>query len=320
MEPFLIALMIAATPVLLAGTGELIAERSGVLNLGVEGMMLMGAVAAFATAFSTGSTPLAILAGAGAGTLMALIFCVVSLSLLANQAATGLALTIFGIGASGLIGQGFVGQALQPLPKLAIPALSDGTMAGRILLGHDAMVYFAIAMIAGVAWFLTRTRAGLKLRAVGDSHDSAHALGLPVIGIRYLATLFGGAMAGLGGAYLSLAYTPMWGENMTAGRGWIALALVVFATWRPWRLLAGAYLFAAIEIMRFYAGSIDGFLCDGGCWGPDGAQFLTLLPAQFLSMLPYLATIAALVIISSNRALTKANAPACIGRPFRADR
>ena len=320
MEAFLISLIIAATPVLFAGLGELVAERSGVLNLGVEGMMLMGAVTAFAVAYSTGSTPLALLAGLGAGTAMALIFCVLSLSLLANQAATGLALTIFGIGASGLIGQGFVGEALEPLAKLDIPWLSDSTMLGRIFLSHDAMVYFALAMVVAVGWFLTRSRAGLKLRAVGDSHDSAHALGLPVIGIRYMATMFGGAMAGLGGAYLSLAYTPMWGENMTAGRGWIALALVVFATWRPGRLLAGAWLFAAVDIMRFYAGSIDAYVCAGSCWGPEGGQLLTLLPAQFLSMLPYVATIAALVIISRDVSLTKANAPACIGQPFRADR
>lgn len=323
MEPFLISLMIAATPVLLAGLGELVAERSGVLNLGVEGMMLMGAVAAFGTAFTTGSTPLAILAGAGAGACMALIFSVVSLSLLANQAATGLALTIFGIGASGLIGQGFVGEALTPLPKLAVPGLGDSTMLGRILLGHDAMVYAALAAVGAVAWMLTRTRIGLTLRAVGDNHDSAHALGISVIRVRYLATVFGGAMAGLGGAYLSLAYTPLWGENMTAGRGWIALALVVFATWRPGRLLAGAWLFAAIDILRFYAGSVDSWICTRAsalCSGTATSHFLTALPSQFLSMAPYLATIIALVIISRNLALTKANTPACLGRSFRAAR
>ncbi|MEM1162839.1 MAG: ABC transporter permease [Pseudomonadota bacterium] len=303
MEPFLISMMIAATPFLFAGMGELVAERSGVLNLGVEGMMLMGAVTAFAVAYSTGSSTMAIVAGAGAGAAMALIFSILALSLLANQAATGLALTIFGIGASGLIGQGFVGEALDPLPKLAIPGLTDSTMAGRILLAHDAMVYLALIMAVLVWWMLTRTRAGLNLRAVGDSHISAHALGLPVIGIRYLATLFGGAMAGLGGAYLSLAYTPLWGENMTAGRGWIALALVVFATWRPGRLVAGAYLFALVTQLQFY----------GQDWGIP-------VPSQFLSMAPYLVTIAALVIISRDVALTKANSPACIGQAFRAER
>lgn len=303
MEPFLISMIIAATPFIFAGMGELVAERSGVLNLGVEGMMLMGAVAAFATSYATGSTPLAIVAGALAGMVLALIFAFVALGLLANQAATGLALTIFGIGASGLIGQGFVGQALTPLAKLNLPGISDSTMAGRILLGHDAMVYLGL-MLAGVtAWFLSSTRAGLALRAVGDNHDSGHALGLPVVRIRTLATLFGGAMAGLGGAYLSLAYTPMWGENMTAGRGWIALALVVFATWRPWRLVAGAYLFAMVTQLQFY----------GQDWGLP-------IASQFLAMAPYLATIVALVIISRDVALTKANAPACIGRPFRAER
>jgi simple sugar transport system permease protein len=303
MENFVISMIIAATPLLLAAVGELVTERSGVLNLGVEGMMLMGAVVAFAVANSTGSSTLGIAAGAGAGLMMALIFATVALSLLANQAATGLALTIFGIGASGLIGQGFVGVALEPIPRLAIPGISDSTMLGRILLGHDAMVYLALALAAGVAWFLYNTRGGLALRAVGDNHDSGHALGYSVIGIRYLATLFGGACAGLGGAYLSLAYTPMWAENMTAGRGWIALALVVFATWKPGRLVAGAYLFAAVTQLQFY----------GQDWGWP-------IPSQFLAMAPYAATILALVIISRDVNLTKANAPACIGKPFRAER
>ena len=302
MEPFLFSVIVAATPFLLAGMGELVAERSGVLNLGVEGMMLMGAVVAFAAAHGTGSTPLAIMAGAAAGVLTALVFAVVALTLLANQPATGLALTIFGIGVSGLLGQGLVGETIAPLARLAVPTLSD-TALGRVLLEHDAMVYLALANAAGVAWFLNRTRAGLGLRAVGDNHDSGHALGLPVIAIRYAAVLYGGAMAGLGGAYLSLAYTPMWGENMTAGRGWIAVALVVFATWRPWRLVAGAYLFATVTQLQFY----------GQDWG-------VAVPSQFLAMAPYLATVVALVVISRDVSLTKANAPACIGRPFRAER
>jgi general nucleoside transport system permease protein len=301
MEPFLISVMIAATPFLFAATGELVAERSGVLNLGLEGMMLMGAVCAFAVGFSTGSTLLAVLAGAAAGAAMALIFAVLALSLLANQAATGLALTIFGVGASGLIGQPFIGQPLSAPAKLDIPGLTDATMLGRILLGHDALVYLALALAAAVAWFLARSRAGLALRAVGDSHASAHALGLNVIAVRYAATLFGGAMAGLGGAYLSLAYTPMWGENMTAGRGWIALALVVFATWRPGRVVAGAYLFAAVTQAQFYSQGLG-------------------VPSQLMAMAPYLATVIALVIISRDRALTRTNAPACLGKPFRADR
>jgi simple sugar transport system permease protein len=292
--------MVAATPYLYAATGELVAEKSGVLNLGVEGMMLMGAVTAFVVAFTTGSTPLGFVAGAAAGAAMALLFAVIALSLMANQAATGLALTIFAIGASGLIGQAYVGQPLPPPPRLAVPVLSEATMAGRILLRQDAMVYLALALLAGVWWFLHRTRGGLVLRAVGDNHDSGHALGLDVIGVRYAATLFGGAMAGMGGAYLSLAYTPMWGEGMTAGRGWIALALVVFATWRPGRLLLGAYIFAAVTQLQFY----------GQGWGLG-------VPPQVLAMAPYLATVVALVLISRDRALTRANAPACIGRPFR---
>jgi len=303
MENFLISMIVAATPLLLAAIGELVTERSGVLNLGVEGMMLMGAVVAFATANATGSSVLGIAAGAGAGLAMAFIFAVISLSLLANQAATGLALTIFGIGASGLVGQSLVGVPLEPLAKLSIPGVTDTSALGRILLGHDAMVYLALALAAGVARFLARTRAGLALRAVGDNHDSGHALGYNVVAIRYLATLFGGLCAGLGGAYLSLAYTPMWTENMTAGRGWIALALVVFATWRPWRVVAGAYLFAAVTQLQFY----------GQDWGWP-------IPSQFLAMAPYVATILALVIISRDVNLTKANAPACIGRPFRAER
>ena len=300
MEPFLASVLVAATPFLLAATGELVAERSGVLNLGVEGMMLMGAVVAFATAFETGSTPLAVLAGAAAGVAMGAVFATIALTLMANQAATGLALTIFGVGASGLIGQGYIGQPLSPPPTLSIPWLSEATMAGRILFGQDALVYLAFALVAWVGWALARTRAGLALRAVGDNHDSAHALGFDVIRTRWLATLFGGAMAGVAGAYLSLAYTPMWGENMTAGRGWIALALVVFATWRPGRLAAGALLFAAVTQLQFY----------GQGWGLG-------VPSQVLAMAPYLATVAALVVISRDRALTLANAPACIGRPFR---
>ncbi len=302
MENFLVSMMIAATPLLLAASGELVAERSGVLNLGVEGMMLVGAVTAFALTHLTGSAALGVLAGAAAGLAMALIFAVLTLSLLANQPATGLALTIFGIGLSGLIGQDFVGITIEPLARLSIPGLSDSTALGRILLSHDPMVYLALALAAAVAWFLYRTRAGLALRAVGDNHEAAHALGYDVIAIRYGATLFGGACAGLGGAYLSLAYTPMWAENMTAGRGWIALALVVFATWKPGRLVAGAYLFAAVTQLQFY----------GQSWGVP-------LPAQFLAMAPYLVTVVALVIISRDVNLTKANAPACIGRPFRAE-
>ena len=298
--PVLLTVITASTPLLLAATGELITEKSGVLNLGVEGMMLVGAIAAFAVASATGSGLFGILAAAAAGTAMALIFAVLTLSLMANQVASGLALTIFGVGISALIGADFVGFAIDPLPSLSIPGLSAIPVIGPILFGQDALVYLSLAGVAAVAWFLARTRAGLVLKAVGESHDSAHALGYPVIRIRYAATLFGGAMAGLGGAYLSLAYTPMWAENMTAGRGWIALALVVFATWRPGRLLLGAYMFGAITILQLYA---------------QGAGIE--IPSQFMSMLPYLATVLVLVLISRDRSKIRLNAPACIGKVFR---
>ena len=298
--PVVLTVITASTPLLLAATGELVAEKSGVLNLGIEGMMLVGAIAAFATASSTDSQILAVLAGAAAGMAMAFGFAVLTLTLYANQVAAGLALTIFGVGASARVGAGFVGYALEPLPKLALPGLSEIPVIGPILFGQDALVYLSFAAIASVAWLLGRTRAGLVLKAVGESHDSAHAIGYDVVRVRYLATLFGGAMSGLAGAYLSLAYTSMWAENMTAGRGWIALALVVFATWRPARLLLGAYMFGAITILQLHA---------------QGAGIE--VPSQFMSMLPYLATILVLVTISRDRLKIRLNAPACIGKVFR---
>ncbi len=299
--PFILTVITASTPLLLAASGELITEKSGVLNLGVEGMMLVGAIAGFAVTASSGSASLGILAAVVAGTLMSLIFAFLTLTLMANQVATGLALTIFGVGFSALVGSGFVGFAIDPLPALSIPGISAIPIIGPILFGQDFLVYLSIAAVIGIAWFLSKSRAGLILKAVGDSHHSAHAIGYSVIKIRYLATMFGGAMAGLGGAYLSLSYTPMWAENMTAGRGWIALALVVFATWRPGRLVAGAYMFGLISVMQLHA---------------QGAG--VHVPSQFMSMLPYLATVIVLVIISSDRAKIRLNAPACIGQAFRA--
>ena len=298
--PFILTVITASTPLLLAASGELVTEKSGVLNLGVEGMMLVGAIAGFAVTASSGSAILGILAAVVAGVLMSLIFAFLTLSLMANQVATGLALTIFGIGFSALVGSRFVGFAIDPLPALSIPGISAIPVIGPILFGQDFLVYLSIAVVIGVGWFLAKSRAGLVLKAVGDSHHSAHAIGYSVIKIRYLATMFGGAMAGLGGAYLSLSYTPMWAENMTAGRGWIALALVVFATWRPGRLLAGAYMFGLISVMQLHA---------------QGAGIH--VPSQFMSMLPYLATVIVLVIISSDRAKIRLNAPACIGQAFR---
>jgi simple sugar transport system permease protein len=299
--PFILTVITASTPLLLAASGELVTEKSGVLNLGVEGMMLVGAIAGFAVTASSGSAALGILAAVVAGVLMSLIFAFLTLTLMANQVATGLALTIFGVGFSALVGSGFVGFAIDPLPALSIPGISAIPIIGPILFGQDFLVYLSIAAVIGIAWFLSKSRAGLVLKAVGDSHHSAHAIGYSVIKIRYLATMFGGAMAGLGGAYLSLSYTPMWAENMTAGRGWIALALVVFATWRPGRLVAGAYMFGLISVMQLHA---------------QGAGIH--VPSQFMSMLPYLATVIVLVIISSDRAKIRLNAPACIGQAFRA--
>jgi simple sugar transport system permease protein len=297
----LVTIISAATPLLYAALGELVAEKSGVLNLGIEGMMLAGAVTAFALTVTTGSATLGIVAGALAGVLMALAFGVLTLSLLANQVATGLALTIFGIGLSALVGSGFVGIPVQDLPELAIPGLSDLPLIGPLLFGHDILVYLSVALTIAVAWFLKRTRAGMILRAVGESDVSAHSIGYDVIKVRYLAVLFGGAMAGLGGAFLSLSYTPMWVEEMTAGRGWIALALVVFASWRPWRLFLGAYLFGGVTILQLYAQG-------SGTFG---------VPSQVMSMLPYLATIVVLAVIAGGPWKGRLDAPACLGRPFR---
>jgi simple sugar transport system permease protein len=258
-------------------------------------------VSAFATTATTGSATLGILCAAVAGGLMALIFGVLTLSLTANQVATGLALTIFGIGLSALLGSGFVGIPVDDLPGLAIPGLSDLPVIGPLLFGHDVLVYLSIAATVGVAWFLKRTRGGMILRAVGESDVSAHSIGYDVIRVRYLAVVFGGVMAGLGGAFLSLSYTPMWAEEMTAGRGWIALALVVFASWRPWRLFLGAYLFGGVTILQLYAQGTGGFG----------------VPAQLLSMLPYLATIVVLAIIAGGPWKGRLDAPACLGQPFR---
>lgn len=302
MDAFLASVLIAGTPLLFAATGELVAERSGVLNLGVEGMMLIGAVAAFATAFTTGSSGLAVLAGAAAGAAMAAIFAWIALYLMANQMATGLSLTILGIGASGLIGQSFVGETVPPLSGLGDDVVAATGALGRIFLSHDPLVYLGIALCLGTFWFLNHTRPGLTLRAIGDNPKAGHAIGLSVRQIRVLAVLFGGAMAGLGGAYLSISYTPMWGEEMTAGRGWIALALVVFAAWRPLRLLFGAWFFAAVTQLQFY-----------------GQELGITIPSQFLAMAPYLATILALVLISVRRS-RGSDAPASLGLPFRAER
>ena len=235
LEAIVLSVLAASTPLLIAATGELVTERSGVLNLGVEGMMIVGAACGFGGALYTGSIIVGALCGILAGTLLSLIFALMTLGLAVNQVATGLALTILGIGLSGLIGAGFVGERITPAPHLRIPGLTDLPFLGRILFGEDGFVYFSLLLIVGIWWFLYRTRAGLVLRACGDNHLSAHALGYPVLRIRLFAVMFGGACAGLAGAYLPLAYTPFFIPGMTAGRGWIALALVVFSSWRPGR-------------------------------------------------------------------------------------
>ncbi|WP_026623214.1 general nucleoside transport system permease protein [Ensifer sp. WSM1721] len=302
-EAILLSVITAATPLVLAAAGELVAERSGVLNLGVEGMMIMGAVSAFAATQITGSPYVGVLAGIAAGVLFALLFGFLTLTLVANQVATGLALTLLGLGVSGMLGEGFLGMQGIKLQPITIPLLSRIPFLGPLLFRQDAIFYLSIAVVAGIHLFLFRSRAGLKLRAVGDSHASAHALGVDVIRTRYLAVLFGGACAGLAGAQLSLVYTPQWVENMSAGRGWIALALVVFASWRPWRVVAGGYLFGAVSISQLHA-----------------QAFGIGIPSQFLSSLPYLATIIVLILISHNRRMTLINTPASLGKPFVPDR
>ncbi|MDD9909809.1 MAG: ABC transporter permease [Ahrensia sp.] len=316
----LLSICAASTPLLLAATGELVVERSGVLNLGVEGMMIIGAVTAFSVAQASGS----VYGGAGAaifaGAAFSLLFAFLTLTLVANQVATGLALTILGLGLSGMIGESFVGLPGLKLDAVAIPGLSGLPVVGPFF-NQDPLFYTSIVLVVAVAWFLFQTKAGLTLRAVGDSHDSAHALGINVIAVRYFAIMFGGACAGLAGAYLSLVVVPQWTEGMTAGRGWIALALVVFASWRPWRVLLGAYLFGAITIAQFHAQATDASeFSHLPQWLFAIIAWATSLPAQFLTSLPYLATIVVLVLIAGNRRLTMINTPASLGKSFVPDR
>lgn len=293
----------ASTPLLLAAIGELVAERSGVLNLGVEGMMAVGAVSGFGAALLTGSPYLGVLAALLAGVALSLLFALLTITMVTNQVATGLALTLLGLGLAGLAGESFVGMPGVRLEKLEIPGLTAIPVLGPILFGQDLLVYLALLIVAATSYVLFRTRAGLIIRAVGDSHQSAHALGYSVAGVRYLCVMFGGACAGLAGGYLSLAYTPLWVENMTAGRGWIALALVVFSSWLPWRIVAGAYLFGTITVL--------GFALQAHGIG---------IPSQLLSTLPYVVTILVLVLLSGNRAKRSGGAPASLGQPFVPDR
>jgi len=302
-EAILLTIITASTPLLLAAIGELVVERSGVLNLGIEGMMVMGAVCGFAAAHVTGSAWLGVIAATFAGIATSLLFGLLTQTLMTNQVATGLAITLLGLGLSGLIGSGFVGLPGVKLANVSIPWLSDLPYVGRLIFGQDPLVYVSITLTAAVAYTLNHTRMGLIIRAVGQNHASAHALGYRVVAVRYACIAFGGATSGLAGAYLSLVYTPQWIENMTAGRGWIALALVVFSTWLPGRLAAGAYLFGGVWILGLYAQGMG-----------------VGIPSQLLSSLPYVATILALVIISTNRRLSLINTPASLGQGFVPDR
>jgi simple sugar transport system permease protein len=298
----LVLTLAAGTPLVYAALGELVTEKSGVLNLGVEGMMLVGAVVSFAVAATTKNPWLGVAAGIAAGAALSVVFAVLTLSLMANQVATGLALSLFGVGLSAFLGLDYVSVVIDGIQPLAFPGLSDLPVVGKLLFGHNPLVYLSLLLFALIQWFLYRTRAGLIVRAVGESPQSAHAIGYPVVRIRYLAVMFGGACSGLAGAYLAVAYTPLWVEGMTAGRGWIALALVVFATWKPWRVLAGAYLFGGVTLAQFQVQAL-------------GVE----IPSQYLSMLPYVATIVVLALISRDAATIRLNAPASLGKPYHPD-
>ncbi|MFC5473849.1 ABC transporter permease [Paraherbaspirillum soli] len=299
LAPVIAASVNAGTPLLLAALGLLINERAGVLNLGAEGMMLVAAIVGFAVGYQSHSPLLGFVAGALAGMVMASLFAWLALVLATNQVATGLALSIFGTGLSAFLGQRFVGLAL-PNQASAIPWLSELPFFGPALFRQHWLSYAALLLCGAIAWFLYKTRAGLVLRAVGEAPESAHALGYSVRGIRLAALLFGGACCGLAGAYLSLVYTPMWVEGLVSGRGWIALALTTFATWRPARVLLGALLFGGVTIVQFYLQGIG-----------------VTIPSQFLSMLPYAATIVVLALMSRNPDWIRLNMPASLGKPFR---
>ncbi|MAB97621.1 MAG: ABC transporter permease [Pseudomonadaceae bacterium] len=293
------AMVRTGTPLLLVALGELMCEKSGVLNLGQEGMMLFGAVIGFIVAFSTGSLWLGVLLAIAAGMLLSMLFAIVALGFNANQVATGLALTIFGVGLSTFAGAAWVGKPLTGFEPIALPYLSDIPLIGRMLFAQDLLVYLSFALFALVAWVMLKTRIGLIIQAVGENPDAASAMGLPVLRVRTLAVMFGGAMAGLAGSYLSLAYTPMWAENMTAGRGWIALALVVFASWRVFRVLLGAYLFGLASIVHLVAQGIG-----------------ISVSSNLLAMLPYVATIVVLVLLSRDAIKTRLFAPVSLGKPW----
>jgi len=298
-ELLVAAMLSAGTPLALAGLGLLVNERAGVLNLGAEGTMLVGAVTGFATAYHTGSVTLALVAGALSGALMGLVLGWLVIWLNTNQYATGLAVSLFGSGFSAFVGLSYVGKQLVERPFPRVPVLSDVPLLGPALFRQHPVVYLAMVAAGAIALFFYRTRAGLVLRSIGESPVSAHALGYPVRRIRLAAVVAGAALCGVSGAYLSVVYTPLWVEGMVGGRGWIALALTVFATWRPGRILAGAYLFGGVTMLQLHLQA-------------QGVE----IPAQFMSMLPYLSTIVVLVLISRNPLWIRLNMPASLGKPF----
>jgi simple sugar transport system permease protein len=302
LSSILVATIVAGTPLIIVALGQLVAEKSGVLNLGAEGMMAMGAITGFAVTLHSGNPWLGVLAGMLAGAAMSFIFAVVVLTLMGNQVASGLALSILGVGLSAFIGKPYESEILPTVEAIRIPLLADLPIIGEALFEQQALVYFSWALFAGIVWFLYRSRQGLVLRAIGESPSSAHSIGYPVIRIRYLATIFGGAMAGIGGSFLSVFYTPLWVEGMVSGRGWIAIALVVFATWRTFRVLVGAYLFGGVMVVQLFV---------------QGSNLDINIPSQLLSSLPYLATIIVLVIISRDQNTVRLNAPVSLGQPYR---
>jgi len=293
------ATLSAGTVLAIAALGLLINEKAGIVNLGAEGMMLCAAIAGFATVVHTGNSWLGFAAGMAAGAFLAAVFGVLVIWLNTNQYATGLALSLFGAGFSAFAGIKYVQEKLPEQSQYPIPFLADIPLVGPALFRQHPMVYIAMALTAGLIWFLYRTRAGLVLRSVGESPESAHALGYPVRRIRLAAVVAGGALCGLAGAYISIIYTPLWVEGMVAGKGWIALALTTFATWRPARVLLGAYLFGGVTMLQFHLQSLG-----------------VNVPTQFLSMLPYLSTIVVLVLISRNPLWIRVNMPSSIGKPF----
>ncbi|MYG10990.1 MAG: ABC transporter permease [Rhodobacteraceae bacterium] len=296
---FFSTMVAASIPVLLAALGELVVEKSGVLNLGVEGMMIIGAVCGFITIYNTGSPLFGVLASIVAGGLLALIFGILTQVLHYNQVDTGLALTLFGLGLSALIGQPFAGIKPPTFPKPDFGFLSDLPVLGQLLFKYDYLVYLAFILVVGVSYFLNRTRAGLILRSIGENHDAAHALGYNVVRVRLAAIMFGGGCAGLGGGYLAMIRVPQWTEGMTAGVGWIALALVVFASWRPYRVILGAFLFGGVTLLQLNLQAVG----------------IKINPA-YLSMAPYIITIVALVVISGSSNRLSTLAPGSLGRLF----